>query len=180
SISTPTGSTRSTARACPATSTASCGRGGAGATRSSGTRSDGCSSRARRGSSARSAGTRTGSSKQSWARWTRSPEKSPDERQGNTMELRFRHDDSVYTFDNSLSLPEAMLVKECTGLTAGQFLTGIGQMDGAALAAMVLLAKMRAGEDTTWSDLQSMDIVKLIESVGELNGADEGVDEQPA
>lgn len=93
------------------------------------------------------------------------------------MELRFRHDNTVYTFDNSLSLPEAMLVKECTGLTAGQFLTGIGQMDGAALAAMVLLAKMRAGEDTTWSDLQSMDIVKLIESVGELNGPDEDADE---
>ena len=95
--------------------------------------------------------------------------------------MKFAHDGTEYAFESSLSLAEAMLVKTCTGLTAGRFLQGLGEMDGAALAAMVLLAKMRAGEDTTWSDLASMDLIKLIESIGELNGDDEADDEaEPA
>lgn len=92
------------------------------------------------------------------------------------MKLRFAVDGVEYEYENTLVLAEAMLIKQCTGYGAGRFIQEVMQMDGAALAAMVLLAKMRAGEDTTWADLASLDLVKLIESVGMLNDDDDDSD----
>ena len=96
------------------------------------------------------------------------------------MQLRFAHEGTEYEYDSTLSLVEAMLIKECTGLTAGQFLQGLELMDGAALGGMVLICKMRAGENTTWTDLLSMDLVELVKSIGELTrkAAEDAADEQ--
>lgn len=90
------------------------------------------------------------------------------------MLIRFDLDDTKYAYDTeTLPLFEARLVKALTGLNAGAYLRGLGEMDEEALAAMVYLAKRRTGEEPDWDALGQMDLMPLIQSIGDNNIEDE-------
>lgn len=90
------------------------------------------------------------------------------------MLIRFELDDKRYAYDtDTYPLFEARLVKSLTGLNAGAYLQGLGQMDEEALAAMVYIAKRRDGEDPDWDALGQMDLIPLIQSIGDNHVEDE-------
>lgn len=90
------------------------------------------------------------------------------------MLIRFELDDQKYAYDtDTYPLFEARLVKALTGLNAGAYLRGLGEMDEEALAAMVYLAKRRANEDPDWDALGQMDLMPLIQSIGDNRIEDE-------
>lgn len=93
------------------------------------------------------------------------------------MLIRFELDDQKYAYDtDTYPLFEARLVKALTGLNAGAYLRGLGEMDEEALAAMVYLAKRRAGEEPDWDLLGQMDLMPLIQSIGDNREADESAE----
>lgn len=90
------------------------------------------------------------------------------------MLVRFELDGTDYAYDtDTYPLFEARLVKALTGLNAGAYIQGIAAMDEEALAAMVYLAKRRAGEEVEWDDLGTLDLMVLIQSIGESRIEDE-------
>lgn len=94
------------------------------------------------------------------------------------MLVRFSIDDVKYTYDtDTLLVAEARYIKKQFGLTAGEFLQGIAQLDGDALASMVFVSKRRAGEHVVPGDLDSLDLMPLITSIGEAANAEDEADE---
>jgi hypothetical protein len=82
--------------------------------------------------------------------------------------IRFEIDDTKYEYDaDTYPLFEARLIKSLTGLNAGAYLRGLGEMDEEAICGMVYLAKRRAGEDVEWDQLGQMDLMPLIQSIGD-------------
>ena len=73
-----------------------------------------------------------------------------------------------------LSIAEAREVKKFTGVTlTSLMLAASGQVDGDVLAAVVFLAKRRAGEEVDWAEIDGIDVVALI---GAMSVVDEPED----
>lgn len=65
-----------------------------------------------------------------------------------------------------LSIAEAREVKRYTGVTLTTLmLASSGHVDGDVLAAIVYLAKRRAGEDIDWAEIDQIDVVELLGSM---------------
>lgn len=81
--------------------------------------------------------------------------------------LNFTLNDRDYrvTLDK-LSIAEAREVKKFTGVTLNSLvLAGAGQVDGDVFAAIVYLAKRRAGEEIDWAEIDQIDVVDLAKSM---------------
>ena len=84
------------------------------------------------------------------------------------MSIVFRVDGVRYEYDgSSLLVAEARWIKKNFGLTAGEFLQGIGSFDADALAALVCIAKRRAGEIVGPEAVDNLDLMQLITSMNE-------------
>lgn len=80
--------------------------------------------------------------------------------------LRFDLDGATYRFDQArLSIAEARLVKRHTGWGYALWDSQIQLLDPDAIAALVLLAKRRAGEDVAWGDLDEVDLAALVKTL---------------
>lgn len=85
--------------------------------------------------------------------------------------IKFRVDDTLYEFDETRLLSaEAMYVKKNTGLTLLEFLNGIQLGEPGALTGMVYIAKRRVGEYVKWAELDELDLMELLGSIGRENG----------
>lgn len=68
--------------------------------------------------------------------------------------MRFTVNGTTYDYDGGrLSVAEAILVLEKTGLGVKAFMSGLSDMNPLALKAVVLLAMQRAGEKVSWDGL---------------------------
>lgn len=73
-----------------------------------------------------------------------------------------------------LSIAEAREVKKFTGVTLHSLaLAGAGQVDGDVLAAVVYLAKRRAGEEVDWSEIDQVDVFDLANTIRITTDEDE-------
>ncbi|MEW2250391.1 hypothetical protein AB0907_23990 [Streptomyces sp. NPDC006975] len=69
---------------------------------------------------------------------------------------------TVYDFDeNHLLIAEAREMKTLTGLTPPKWGIGVEEGDPDAVAALVYMAKKRAGETLRFSDLDSLDFADI-------------------
>lgn len=92
--------------------------------------------------------------------------------------------DYAVTLDR-LSIAEAREVKRFTGVTLhALMLAGSGQVDGDVLAAVVFLAKRRAGEEIDWAEIDQIDVLTLVETMtiasDTPDSAEPGVSDPPA
>jgi hypothetical protein len=88
--------------------------------------------------------------------------------------LNFSLNGVDYAFDvEKFSLREAREVAELTGLTLPEYTSGLINMNNVeALAAMVYLARKRAGEECSYSDID-FDVIDLAASIFAKNSAEE-------
>lgn len=90
--------------------------------------------------------------------------------------LKFQLGDRDYrvTLDR-LSIAEAREVKRYTGVTLNALvMVSAGQVDGDVLAAVVFLAKRRAGEEIDWSEIDQIDVVTLMSGMSYAEGDETG------
>lgn len=86
------------------------------------------------------------------------------------------HDYYAVTLDK-LSIAEAREVKKFTGVTLHSLvMASAGQVDGDVLAAVVYLAKRRAGEEIDWSEIDRIDVVELAENMSVTTGEEPQAD----
>ena len=65
-----------------------------------------------------------------------------------------------------LSIAEAREIKRYTGVTLGTLaMLAAGVVDADAVAALVSLAKRRAGEDIDWAEIDQIDVVALLKTM---------------
>jgi hypothetical protein len=87
--------------------------------------------------------------------------------------MKFRIEGDDYEFqEDTLTVAEARLIKKHTGMGLKSFVEGSKDGDPDSLAAVVFLAKRRAGEAVRWQDLDSLDLAKL-------EAIDETIAEEP-
>lgn len=86
----------------------------------------------------------------------------------------------LYEFDNErLLLAEAREMKTLTGLTPPRWSVALDEGDADAVAALIFMAKKRAGETLRFSDLDTLDYADIeMEFIGE-DEEQEGEGEQP-
>lgn len=96
--------------------------------------------------------------------------------------ITFQVDGTDYQFDETRLLSvEAIAVKKYTELSVLEFFQGCMAGDGAALTALVFLAKKRAGEDVTWQGLlDSLDVMALILSLTVGANTEPATEDPPA
>lgn len=71
----------------------------------------------------------------------------------------FTIEGKTYEWDNGvLTVEEAMLLKDKTGMGLVQWNHGLAMRDGYAEAALIFFAKKRAGEAIRWQDLSGLNL----------------------
>jgi hypothetical protein len=88
------------------------------------------------------------------------------------MELRFDYGGKTYGLDLDDELPvhEARLIKQYAGMTVTEFMEGFQKGDVDAICGVVLLGVRRGGGEVEWADLDSLDLVELMQSMSDPNG----------
>lgn len=98
------------------------------------------------------------------------------------MTVRFKIDDTEYEFDqNVLTVREARMIKEKTGLGLRTFGQGMQDGDPDALVCMLVIAKQRAGVVCKFSDFDDFNLngLEMIDD-DEANADDDGEAAEPA
>lgn len=93
--------------------------------------------------------------------------------------MRLRVKGEAYELDTGhITIGEARLIKKHTGgMGLLDLFDGLKRGDPDSTAALVLLAKYRAGEKVNWRDLDDLDIVDDVEVEAESDGEPDGDDE---
>lgn len=78
--------------------------------------------------------------------------------------MKFSLDGRSYEVAIDLSIGEARAVKRHTGLSVTQLLS-LPMSDADVAAALVWVAKRRAGEEITWDDVDQLDLITLVASI---------------
>lgn len=80
--------------------------------------------------------------------------------------LKFEVEGTPYELDlDFFPVRDAVMLKKTCKLTMGQIVLGLEEGDGEAIAAVVYLAKRRAGEVVRWEDMQNMNLIPVMESL---------------
>lgn len=72
--------------------------------------------------------------------------------------MKFKLDGREYEHDGTLTVEEAMLLQDKTGLGMNEVDAAINRGNPYAIAAWMMILKKRAGEVITWQNMMKLDI----------------------
>lgn len=95
--------------------------------------------------------------------------------------IKFELGGTAYEYDDTqMSVKEARLIKQHTGMGLRSWALGLQDMDVDALVAVVFLAKRRAGEAIRWQDLDTINVndITIVNDEDVTGGVVEDDDEE--